>query len=29
MKALVKFAEGIDGLELREVNEPTPKEGEL
>ena len=29
MKALVKFAEGIDGLELREVNEPTPNEGEL
>lgn len=29
MKALVKFAKGQQGLELREVPEPSPKAGEL
>lgn len=29
MKALVKFEKGLNGLELREVPEPIPKEGEL
>ena len=29
MKGLVKFKTGIDGVELREVAEPTPREGEL
>ena len=29
MKAIVKFAYGKDGIEVREVPEPVPKEGEL
>ena len=29
MKGLMKFQKGIDGLELWEVPEPTPREGEL
>ena len=29
MKGLVKFEKGHAGLELREVPEPTPREGEL
>ena len=29
MKGLVKFEKGEQGLELREVAEPTPREGEL
>lgn len=29
MKGLVKFKVGTDGVELREVAEPTPREGEL
>ena len=29
MKALVKFEKGLNGLELRDVPEPIPKEGEL
>lgn len=29
MKGLVKFAAGLDGVELRELPEPVPREGEL
>ena len=29
MKGLVKFAKGFDGLEVREMPEPKPREGEL